>query len=196
MNAMHADVCTDDMRPLQARGHRVLLATLATAVSCVAFAAGPETAPAPIGMIMRSDTIDCTKWTLDGYRLGMTRDEILAVRSVTLHVEGQAQVVEPGKLSGVLVLAPTGLAKWDVKYETKNGDALRAELTDRFGGPFSDGDAPMPGDDATGLRRRATIWRDGTCDVAIVVSETASKDGSTHLVQATLARASSLSRSP
>lgn len=150
--------------------------------------------PAPIGMVLRSDKIDCTKWTLDGYRLGMSQNEILAVRSATIQVEGQAQVVEPGKFSGVLVVEPIGLAKWEVVYTAKTADALRAELHDRFGDPFSDGDGPMPGDDKTGQRRRTTVWRDGICDVAVVVTETASADGSAHSVQAILARASSLSK--
>ena len=170
----------------------VLVAMLAVAVSGVAFAADPTPAPTPaptrIDMVMRSDMVDCTKWTLDGYRLGMSRNEILAVRSVTVHVEGQAQVVVPGTLSGVLVLGPTGLAKWDVKYETKTGDALRAELTQRFAGPYLDTNDPNPGDEAASLRRRTTAWRDGTCDVELVVSETGAADGSTHSVQATLSR--------
>ena len=40
---------------------------------------------------------DCSSWALDGYHLGMLGTELLAVRSVTLHVEGQAQAIESGR---------------------------------------------------------------------------------------------------
>jgi hypothetical protein len=140
--------------------------------------------------------IDCTTWTLDGYRIGMGRDEILAVRSITLHMEGQAQVVEPGRFSGVLVLEPTiGLAKWDVHYQATGGDALRAELRERYGDPMSEVTGNLPGDPSEPMRQRRTIWYSPACDAAIVVYETSSASGrSAHSVRATLIRASELPR--
>jgi hypothetical protein len=144
----------------------------------------------------RPATTDCTAWTLDGYRIGMGPDEIVAVRSITLHIEGQAQVVEPGTLSGVLVLEPTiGLSKWDVRYETTDGDALRAELSERFGQPTSDISGTLPGDASSSLQERRTIWWNAPCDVAIIVYENSSVGGTpVHSVHATLARASTLGR--
>jgi hypothetical protein len=141
-------------------------------------------------------TIDCTAWTLDGYRIGMGRDEILAVRSITLHTEGQAQVVEPGRFSGVLVLdSAFGLAKWDVHYKTTDGNALRAELRERYGDPASEVTGDLPGDPSEPMRQRRTIWWNSACDVAIIVYENSSVRGTPmHSVQATLVRASRLSK--
>lgn len=137
---------------------------------------------------------DCSVWALDGYRLGMRGDELLAVRSVTLHVEGQAQVSEPGKFSGVLVLdALNRLQKWDVLYHADNADALRADLQDRYGNPVSDVSGVLSSDPATTVRQRRTIWRSATCDAAIILYENASVRGTpVHSVHATLTLASSL----
>ena len=133
---------------------------------------------------------DCSKWTLDGYRLEMRGDELLAVRSVTLHVEGQAQVTEPGKLQGVLVLdALNRLVKWDVRYDAANGESLRAEMKSRFGEPIADVSGDLPGDESDRVRQRRTIWRSTACDAAIIVYENASSRGTAvHVVNATLAR--------
>ena len=137
---------------------------------------------------------DCSAWTLDGYRLGMRGDELLAVRSVTLHVEGQAQASEPGKFSGVLILdALNRLQKWDVLYHAENADALRAELQERHGNPVSDVSGILSSDEASTVRQRRTIWRSAACDAAIILYENASVRGtSVHSVHATLEWASAL----
>ena len=142
----------------------------------------------------RAAAPDCSKWTLDGYRLGMRGDELLAVRSVTLHLEGQAQVAEPGKFHGVLVLdALNRLVKWDVRYDAANGESVRAELRKRLGSPISDVTGTVPGDELDSVRQRRTIWWSTTCDAAIIVYENTSLRGSPgHSVTATLARASML----
>jgi hypothetical protein len=137
---------------------------------------------------------DCAAWTLDGYHLGMLGTELLAVRSVTLHVEGQAQVIQPGKFRGALVLdALNRLKTWDAVYETPNGDGLRAELRERFGEPVSDVSGSATGDESTDLRQRRAIWLDRTCDAAIILYEdTSGRDGAQCTIHATLTRASSL----
>ena len=142
----------------------------------------------------RAPTIDCSDWTLDGYRLGMLGDELLALRSVTLHTQGQAQAIEPGKFHGVLVLdGLNSLKKWDVIYQTTEGSALRAELGARFGKPNSDVSGSMSDDDPAAGRQRRTIWWSRACDIAIILYESTPGDGTTgHTVSATLARASSL----
>ena len=132
--------------------------------------------------------VDCSAWTLDGYSVGMTGEEMLAVRSVTLHVEGQAQVVVPGSFRGVLVLDKQGrLREWDVVYDAREAEALRIEMLQRFGAPVSD----VSGDIVEAHERRM-IWRSVACDAAIVVYDTTATDGSVHSVRATLARASTL----
>ena len=132
--------------------------------------------------------VDCSAWTLDGYRIGMTGEEMLAVRSVTLHVEGQAQVVVPGSFRGVLVLdKQSRLREWDVVYDARGADALRTEMLERLGAPVSD----VSGD-IVEARQRRMIWRSTACDAAILVYDTTSTDGSVHTVRATLARASAL----
>jgi len=137
---------------------------------------------------------DCSKWTLDGYRLGMRGDELLAVRSVTLHVEGQAQVTEPGVLHGVLVMdALNLLEKWDVRYDAGSGERLRSEMRTRFGEPRSDVSGDLPGDASDVARQRRTIWRSTGCDVAILIYENSRGLGaSIRTVSATLIRASTL----
>lgn len=142
----------------------------------------------------KAPTIDCSDWTLDGYRLGMLGDELLALRSVTLHTEGQAQAIEPGKFHGVLVLdGLNSLKKWDVIYQTTDGRALRAELGARFGKPNSDVSGSMSDEDPAAGRQRRTVWWSRACDVAIILYEYTPGDGATvHTVSATLARASGL----
>jgi len=137
---------------------------------------------------------DCSSWTLDGYRVGMKGDELLAVRSVTLHVEGQAQAVEPGKFHGVLVLdAMNRLEKWDVVYDKPDGVGVRAAMKARFGEPAADVAGNVPGDAPDSVRQRRTIWRSAACDAAIIVYENTSVHGTPgHTVSATLARASIL----
>ena len=137
---------------------------------------------------------DCSQWTLDGYRLGMPGDEILAVRSVTLHVEGQAQAIEPGKFRGVLVLdALNRLEKWDVRYDAANGAGLRAEMRERFGEPISDVSGDLLRDESDTVLQRRTIWRSTACDAVIIVYENTSERGSPgHTVAATFARTSML----
>lgn len=137
---------------------------------------------------------DCSAWTLDGYRLGMRGDEVLAVRSVTLHMEGQAQAIVPGKFQGVLVLdALNRLEKWDVAYRATNADALRADLQGRYGKPVADVSGDLNADASTTVRQRRTIWRSVTCDVAIILYENVSVRGlPINSVHATLARASGL----
>jgi hypothetical protein len=138
--------------------------------------------------------LDCSGWTLDGYRLGMHGDELLSVRSVTLHVEGQAQAVEPGRLQGVLVLDGLNrLEKWDVRYDTTSGERLRAEMREQHGEPTSDVTGNTENDGSDAVRQRRTIWRSKDCDAAIIIYELTSARGAPgHTVSATLARASIL----
>jgi hypothetical protein len=138
-------------------------------------------------------SLDCSNWTLDGYRLGMRGDELLGVRSVTLHQEGQAQVIEPGKLQGVLVLDGLNrLQNWDVRYDTADGEGLRAEMRERHGEPIS-GVSGNIDDETSGVRQRRTIWQSKACDALIIVYENTSVRGAPgHTASATLARASSL----
>jgi len=161
------------------------LAGLAFAVLTVAGAAAQDP---------KAAALDCSNWTLDGFRLGMKGDEILAVRSVTLHVEGQAQVIEPGRLQGVLVLdALNRLEKWDVRYDAANGEGLRAELRERYGEPTSDITGNIQDDESGAVRQRRTIWRSKACDALIIIYESTSVRGAPgHTVSATLARASTL----
>jgi hypothetical protein len=137
---------------------------------------------------------DCALWALDGYHVGMLGTELLAVRSVTLHVEGQAQAIEPGRFHGVLVLdALNRLEKWDVVYHTSNGDALRAQMRERYGEPASDISESLPAVELDAARMRRTIWLSKPCDTAIIIYERASTpDTSAHTVSAILARSSSL----
>jgi hypothetical protein len=135
---------------------------------------------------------DCSIWTLDGYRIGMGGAEILAVRSITIHVWGQAQAIEPGTLRGVLVLdASNHLEKWDVGYDREEGEELRAELRERLGEPASDVSGTIIDDGSDIVRQRRTIWRSVACDAAVIVYENTSVRGTPgHSVHATLARAS------
>ncbi len=164
-----------------------LLLLPAATITGVVAAPAAEPAVPPI-------SIDCPAWTLDGYRLGMTPADVLAVRSVTLHVRGQAQAVEPGRFRGVLVFDDgNALEKWDVAYENAKGDDLRAEMRRRYGEPVSDVSGSAAGDDASGLRQRRTLWLSKSCDAAILVYETSGTEGkSGATVMATLARASTL----
>jgi len=138
--------------------------------------------------------LDCSAFTLDGYSLGMRGDELLAVRSVTLHVERQAQAIVPGKFHGVLVLDATDrLEKWDVRYEAADAAGLRAEMKARLGGPTSDVSGKLSGEDSDTARQRRTIWWSASCDAAIIVYEnTGVQDAAGHAVSATLVRASML----
>jgi hypothetical protein len=137
---------------------------------------------------------DCSTFTLDGYRLGMRGDEILAVRSVTLHVERQAQAIVPGKFRGVLVLDATDrLEKWDVRYEAADAKGVRAEMRARLGEPTSDVSGKLSGEDSDAARQRRTIWWSTSCDAAIIVYDnTGVEDAAGHAVSATLVRASKL----
>jgi hypothetical protein len=137
---------------------------------------------------------DCSQWTLDGYHLGMGRTELFAIRSVTVHVDGQAQAIEPGKFGGVLVLgALNRLEKWDVVYDPPFREGLRAEMQERYGKPTSDVSGNISGDESGAVRQRRTIWRSTLCDAAIIVYENTSVRGApVHSVQATLVRASIL----
>jgi hypothetical protein len=137
--------------------------------------------------------LDCSTWTLDGYRLGMGGDEILAVRSVTLHMEGQAQAIEPGRFHGVLVLdAMNRLTKWDVTYHATDGTALRAELQEQFGVPTLDVSGNILDNESETVRQRRTVWWSRACDAAILVYQNTSVRGKpVNSVSATLVRASS-----
>jgi hypothetical protein len=171
-----------------------LLVGLACAVLGLssAVARKPETA-ALSDSVEEKIAIDCSTWTLDGYRLGMRGDEVLAVRSVTIHVEGQAQAIEPGRFNGVLVFdALNTVKKWDVTYHTTDGTALRAEMRERFGEPTSDVSGNILDNESETVHQRRTIWWSGACDAAIVIYESTSVRGTpVHSVSATLARASS-----
>jgi len=158
-------------------------------VTAAAQAAGGETAPEDA---RRSATIACSEWTLDGYRLGMSGQELLAIRSVTLHVEGQAQVIEPGRFQGALVLDTLNrLQKWDVRYSAAAGDGLRAEMQKRFGRPSSDVSGSPTGSPEDSQRR--TIWWSSACDTAIIVYEHSAEPGTRGgSVSASLTRASIL----
>jgi hypothetical protein len=148
---------------------------------------------APAGAAIRPD---CSIWALDGYRIGMGGEEILAVRSITLHVWGQAQVVAPGRFRGVLVLDATNhLEKWDVVYDAKDGETLRAEMRGRYGEPASDVSGNIIDDDSDTVRQRRTTWRSTACDAEIIVYENTSVRGSPgHTVGATLARSAITSK--
>jgi hypothetical protein len=148
---------------------------------------------AACGLATAAAPPDCSEWSLDGYRLGMRGDEVLAVRSVTLHVEGQAQASVPGQFDGVLVLdALNRLQKWDVLYHTSSDEALRAEFQERFGKPVADVTGNVTEDESVTVRQRRTIWTSATCDAAIILYENTSVRGvSVHSVKAVLARASS-----
>jgi hypothetical protein len=124
----------------------------------------------------------------------MRGDELLAVRSVTLHVEGQAQAIEPGKLHGVLVLDRLDrLNRWEVNYDKADGEGLRAEMRRQFGAPTSDVTGNIPGDEPDSVRQRRTIWWSTSCDAAIIVYENTSLRGTPlHSVNAILARTSML----
>jgi hypothetical protein len=137
---------------------------------------------------------DCSSFTLDGYRLGMRGDEILAVRSVTLHVEGQAQVLLPGRFRGVLVLDGLNrLEKWNVIYDAHAGDDLREVLRASLGEPVSDVTGDAIDDGTTTVRQRRTIWLSDTCDAAIILYDNTTVKGAPgHTVHASLARASGL----
>ena len=154
---------------------------------CVAAPASGEGKPS---------AVDCASWTLDGYRLGMRGDELLAIRSLTLHVEGQAQVIEPGRFRGVLVLnSLNSLEKWDVIYQTQDGTALRAQIRERFGEPASDVSGNISDEDASAGRQHRTIWWSQTCDVALIVYEdNVAGEAAGHTVHAALTRASRLPR--
>ena len=147
-----------------------------------------------VGLAEGATSPDCSSWGLDGYRLGMGGEEILAVRSVTIHVWGQAQVIEPGQLHGALVLDSSNhLEKWEVAYDRKEGAQLRAELTARFGEPASDVSGNVIDDATDTVRQRRSIWRSASCDAAIIVYENTSVRGAPgHTVHATLVRASAL----
>jgi len=125
-----------------------------------------------LGAVAAAGPDECSGWTLDGYRLGMRVDELPAVRSVTLHVDGQAQSIEPGRFHGVLVLdVLKSLKKWDVVYETNDGTALRAEMRRRFGDPASDVSGNLAENDPGAGGQRRTVWWSQACDVAIIVYE-------------------------
>lgn len=139
-------------------------------------------------------TVDCSTWTLDGYRPGMRGPEILAVRPATQHLQEQAQVVVPGQFSGVIVVDSVNrLQKWDVKYEATDADAIRADMQKRFGAPTSDVTGNIIDDATDTVRQRRTIWWSTACDAAVIVYEdTALRGAEGHTVKATLARASTL----
>lgn len=172
----------------------LLVTLVCTALSLSSGVAHEVGNASPKDPIEKAVALDCSSWTLDGYRIGMRGDEVLAVRSVTLHVEGQAQAMEPGRFQGVLVLdALNRLEKWDVVYHTKDGEGLRAEMRERFGEPSSDNFGNILDTESDTVRQRRTIWRSTTCDAAIVIYENTSVRGTPlHSVSATLARASSL----
>ena len=148
------------------------------------------------GFDLGTGSAACRAWELDGYRIGMSRDEILDVRSVTIHKEGQAEVVQRGHFSGVLVLDPTiGLEKWQVHYEHREAEELRAELTSRLGKPVSDETKTMFEDPTNAMRQRRTIWRSDACNAAIAVDETINTgDTASRSVVVTLAVSSRLKR--
>ena len=85
------------------------------------------------------------------------------------------------------------LEKWDVRYEAANGEALRAEMRERYGEPASDISGNIQGDESGTVTQRRTIWRSKACDALIILYENTSVSGPTgHTVSATLARASML----
>jgi hypothetical protein len=172
---------------------------LLVALACTAFGftgAKAREPPAAVhaGRVDNPTVLVCSGWMLDGYRIGMGRDEILAVRTATVLVAGQAQVIEPGRLSGVLVFdAANRLAKWDVLYLARSGESLRSEMRQRYGDPTSDIAADVLADETDTVRQRRTIWSSAECDVAIIVYEnTGTRGTSGRTVNATLARASML----
>ena len=149
---------------------------------------------AGIGIAGAADAPDCSQWTLDGYHVGMEGRDVLAVRSVTLHVDGQAQAVQPGKFHGVLVLDRLDrLETWDVAYDDADAGGLRDAMQGRLGKPTSDVTGNIIDDATDTVRQRRTIWWSSACDAAIIVYEDTSLRGTPgHTIHATLARASTL----
>jgi hypothetical protein len=84
------------------------------------------------------------------------------------------------------------LEKWDVRYDTADGEGLRAEICEWLGEPISDVTG-MIDNESGAIRQRRTLWQSKDCDAAIIVYETTSVRGApAHTVSATLARASIL----
>jgi len=138
---------------------------------------------------------DCSVWALDGYRVGMTLRDILAVRPAVSYVDRQYQAIVRGKLHGVLLLGWSGdLEKWDVVYDDVTGDTLRAALEKRFGSPTSETVTHSSSDRATDIVERKVMWTSIACDAAIIVDEQAGQVQGvpTRRVGAILVRATSL----
>lgn len=181
------------MRRFSASSLLVALALAVLLLSCAHAHRSASTAPG--GSVEKAAGSGCAGWTLDGYRIGMGRDESVTVRAATSVVNGQLQVVEPRKLSGVLVFDDRDqLRKWDVKYDVADGEALRAEMRERFGNPTSD-DSEHPRYLPPNLKERETVWHSSTCESAIVlIDRTVVEPGTplVHHIQGLLIPASTL----
>lgn len=128
----------------------------------------PGAAPDADSAVQEPAPDPCAKWELNGYRLGMTKADALAVRSTKKPDAPIVQVVEKGKFSGTLWFDQKGLRAWSATYSTGGPAALRAALVDKLGAPtLEDPIGTVQQVGSSYWRYALTTWIDVSCDAAI-----------------------------
>lgn len=127
----------------------------------------------------------CERWTVDGYRLGMSVDEAEAVRPKTRVKGDRAAVKEKGVLKGKLFFDEDGrLASWQAEYLDTTFAEVRARLVEQLGEPDADdvfADTYEIGEIVrTGFLTR---WTDSGCGATVLLRRDSVKSYATRVLQ-------------
>ncbi len=141
-------------------------------------AAQPRPVPGKIATPPKSQALTapppaevCPRWTLNGYRIGMTLDEASAVRPLAPAKDEHQRLVQNDTLDGTLTFdAENRLVRWDAIYPGADAEAVRTAALEKLG-------VPRKTDTAGQLRKvrrkywrfYSTIWQKPDCDTRMVL---------------------------
>jgi hypothetical protein len=181
--------------------------TLRVALGLVAsLAAGPSSLGQDSGSetVIETASVDCSAWSLNGYRLGMPLEEARALRETKAGQSrpgaGQATftVKEEGRMAGTLIFdAGTRLVAWSTVYLGADPDEIRTALIGRLGPPVLDDRVGTDGKTRFGdeYRRLVTAWRSEACGAGVVLAiSTATQNEEVTSVRVSLVAAAEVGR--
>ena len=120
------------------------------------------------------DALDCSKWTLASYRVGMTKDEAFAVRGGKWKKHGAELRSEPEEYAKAKAeFGPDGILT-DVRTQSGYATAsVKLGLIQRLGQPTQEG---MPGQIISApfigsIRVFGTRWESRECDMVIQLND-------------------------
>lgn len=143
----------------------------------------PDSAPAS----KASAVAPCEQWSLNGYRVGMTREQVTAVRKVTMNGEFLILVHdEQASFSGAAAIEDGHLTMWTANYADADPGSVKRALIEQFGPPVDKGasDTIHRGEDGRPYLEASSSWTSEECDstVVLLIHAFADKGGGTESI--------------